>query len=138
MNYPRSPYDKEGGLVYFPRMLDKIRLHAAGKLPADYQPYLGQGIDMRCTSHLQISYPRLKERVLQGGTDGEILEWCYQNGRRLGEIDIAIWNGFITKLGLRDEHSARLEEFKKSSNLSDRADLDTFFSYYEVDEKRAS
>jgi hypothetical protein len=27
---PRSPYDVVGGLVYFPRMLDKIRLHARG------------------------------------------------------------------------------------------------------------
>jgi len=33
----RSPYVKVGRLVYFGRMLDKIRLHAAGRLPvADY------------------------------------------------------------------------------------------------------
>lgn len=28
--YPRSAYDQVGGIVYFARMLDKIRLHAAG------------------------------------------------------------------------------------------------------------
>jgi Domain of unknown function (DUF5069) len=27
---PRSPYDMVGGVIYFPRMLDKIRLHARG------------------------------------------------------------------------------------------------------------
>lgn len=139
MKYPRSPYDKTGGLVYFARMLDKIRLHAAGELPEAYHSYLGKGIDMRIASHLQISYPRLKERVLQGGgTDEEILDWCYQNGRRLGDIDIAIWNGFVTKLGLRDDFSAKLEEFKTESGHSDRTDIDTFFHYYEVDEKRAA
>jgi len=37
----RSPYDKVGRLVYFGRMLDKIRLHAIGKLPPDYQSDLG-------------------------------------------------------------------------------------------------
>ena len=29
----RSPFDQVGGIVYFGRMLDKIRLNAAGNLP---------------------------------------------------------------------------------------------------------
>jgi gluconokinase len=29
----RSPHDKTGGIVYFGRMIDKIRLHAEGRLP---------------------------------------------------------------------------------------------------------
>ncbi len=33
----RSCYARVGRLVYFGRMLDKIRLHAAGRLPADYR-----------------------------------------------------------------------------------------------------
>jgi hypothetical protein len=40
----RSPYDKVGRLVYFGCMLDKIRLHAIGKLPPDYQSNLGDDI----------------------------------------------------------------------------------------------
>ena len=49
----RSPYDKVDGLVYFGRMIDKIRLHTAGKLPAEYVPNLGashnfQSFDGRC------------------------------------------------------------------------------------------
>ena len=38
----RSPYDKVGRLGYFGRMLDKIRLHAAGRLPPDYVANLGE------------------------------------------------------------------------------------------------
>ena len=34
----RSPFDQINGLVYFGRMLDKIRLHAAGKFAVDKQP----------------------------------------------------------------------------------------------------
>jgi hypothetical protein len=37
----RSPYEKIGRLVYFGRMLDKIRLHATGKVPPEYQTNLG-------------------------------------------------------------------------------------------------
>jgi len=33
----RSPYDKVGGLLYFGRMLDKIRSHAKGELPLEYE-----------------------------------------------------------------------------------------------------
>src|SRR3954471_422609 len=63
----RSPYKKVGRLVYFGRMLDKIRLHAAGKLPgADYSANLGKGFDARCCSFLRIDYEDLKTRVLAG------------------------------------------------------------------------
>ncbi len=37
----RSCYDKVGRLIYFGRMLDKIRLHAAGQLPPAYDENLG-------------------------------------------------------------------------------------------------
>ena len=30
--YPKSPKAKAGGMMYFPRMLDKIRLFAKGEL----------------------------------------------------------------------------------------------------------
>ena len=84
MNVPnlRSPYAKVGGLSYFARMLDKIRLHAAHQLPAEYQPNLGGGFDGRALSFLWIEYPALVERVKAGGTDDEILEWACAQGRR--------------------------------------------------------
>src|SRR4051812_49117116 len=37
----RSPSDQVNGLVYFGRMLDKIRLAAAGSLPAGWQDARG-------------------------------------------------------------------------------------------------
>ena len=38
----RSPREEVDGLVYFGRMVDKIRLEQAGKLPPDYQENLGK------------------------------------------------------------------------------------------------
>lgn len=123
-------------MVYFPRMLDKIRRFAAGQLPADYHPYLGKGFDGRCCSFLRIDYDKLVERVKQGGTDEEIFQWAIKNGRDLNEIDFLVWNAFVLKRGLMDEAAERLEENKKASGLSQRVDIQTFADYIDVDEKR--
>lgn len=64
----RSCYDKTGRLVYFGRMLDKIRLHAAGKLPPEYVANLGDGkinqFDGRMCRFLGVRYEDLKSRTL--------------------------------------------------------------------------
>ena len=62
----RSPGAKVGGLVYFGRMLDKIRVHAKGDLPNDYQPNLGKGFDRSCVDFLGIDYGELVERTKIG------------------------------------------------------------------------
>ncbi len=137
--YPRSAYDRVGGIVYFARMLDKIRLQAAGTLPGDYQENLGRGFDGRCTRFLGVTYAALRERVLLGGTDEAILEWCFARGRQPSEEEILVWNSFMRKRGWRDEEDGstqELNDYKGQSGLSHRADLLTFFDYYEVDEGR--
>src|SRR6202023_3309403 len=50
----RSPYVKTGGLYYFARMIDKVRLHAASRLPGDYQKVLGLGFDGRTCRFLRV------------------------------------------------------------------------------------
>ena len=70
----RSPSEKVGGLFYFGRMLDKIRLHAKGELPSDYHANLGTGFDEKCVKFLRVDYDELVDRVKQGGTDHEILD----------------------------------------------------------------
>ena len=39
--YPKSPNELTGGMRYFGRMLDKIRLHACNELPEEYHKNLG-------------------------------------------------------------------------------------------------
>ncbi|HEX9047731.1 MAG TPA: DUF5069 domain-containing protein, partial [Verrucomicrobiae bacterium] len=41
--YPRSPRETMDGWHYLPRYIDKIRLHLAGKLHADYTENFGKG-----------------------------------------------------------------------------------------------
>src|SRR5437868_15128244 len=73
----RSPSVKVGGIVYFGRLIDKIRQHAKGQLPSDYQANLGRGFDSSCTKFLRIDHNRLMDRVKEGGSDEEILQWCF-------------------------------------------------------------
>ena len=134
---PRSAYDKTGGMLYFARMLDKIRLHARGELRHDFRDNLGKGADNWCVGFLHVDYEDLKQRVLAGGTDDEILEWCQSRGRSLNDVDLLVWNQFVTKLGWNDFASARLAAVKAGSGLSDRDDIQTMPHYFEVDEGRA-
>lgn len=138
-NYPRSAYDLVGGLVYFARMLHKIRLHARGELPPDYHANLSKGFDGRCCRFLRVDYTALRKRVLQGGDDSEVLAWCFQEGRRPTEEEVLVWNSFMRKRGWRDEADGtteELERYKAQSGLWARTDILTLFDYYEVDEKR--
>ena len=132
----RSPHDQTGGICYFGRMLDKIRLHAAGSLPADYHGNLGGGFDARAVSLLWVEYPALVERMKAGGADEEILEWCYQQGRKPGAEEVEIWNEFMRKRGWNDEATERLELRKREGGFGERADIQTFFDYIDLDEGR--
>lgn len=125
-------------MMFFPRMLEKIRLHERGELAEDYHANLGRPRtgDGTCANFLRINYGVLRQRVLKGGTDEEILEWCYTNGRRLNEGDLVVWNGFISKLGWNDFASSLLEEEKQKCGLTDRADINTICELIEFDEKR--
>lgn len=133
----RSPYVKVGRLVYFGRMLDKIRLHAAGQLPlADYGANLGKGFDSRCCSFLRVNYDELKSRVLAGGlSDEQFLAWCHEKGGARADEECEVWNGFMTKRGWRDAGAETLAKRIKESAL-EGAPIMSMFDYLDFDEGR--
>jgi gluconokinase len=136
MKYPRSPKDTVGGIVYFGRLIDKIRLMAAGELHPELHANLGKGFDERAVSFLGVDYEALRESVGLGGTDGEVLEWCFQNGTRPTEEQIEVWNGFMLKRGWNDEMTEILVRRKKESGFEGREDMQTLFQYIDADEGR--
>ena len=84
-------------------MLSKIRLHAKGELPQEYVDFLGDQplvFDWRCVTFLGVDYGKLTERTLEGGTDEEVLEWAFQNGRKPTDQEIEIWNGFMPRIAI--------------------------------------
>jgi hypothetical protein len=131
----RSCYAKTGGLVYFGRMLDKIRLHAAGKLPADYHTNVGIGFDARCCTFLRVTHAELKERTLAGGTDDELLAWAFQRGGARTDDECNIWNRFMSKIGWRDDRTPVLKQRLVEYGLVGKP-IETFFDLNEYDEGR--
>ena len=134
----RSPADKVGGLVYFGRMVDKIRLHHAGQLPPGYQPNLGVGFDERCVHFLRVSYRSLVDRVAANGhhSDEQLLNWALTEGRHPDDQEMLVWNEFMRKRGWKDEASELLAQRKGENGLTDRGDIETFFQFIDADEGR--
>ena len=120
MSFPHSGYETVKGLVFFGRMLDKIRLHESGQLPDGYN--LGWGLDGRVCEFLQVQYDNLVQRTLEDGSEEEILEWCFTTGRQPSEDEILIFNHFMMKRGWRDEYSDWVAEQKEKLGMSDRDD----------------
>ena len=136
----RSPYAKIGRIVYFGRMLDKIRLHAAGKLPGEYVGNLGDGtpgmFDARCCHFLRIRYDELKKLVLEhASSDEDALAWAEKQGGRRSDEECVIWNGFMIKRGWRDDATVRLARRIKESGFEQMTVL-TMFDYIDYDEGR--
>ena len=138
MAQPCSDYQETKGLIYFARMLNKIRLHAEGRLDEGY--FVGVEdptfFDARCTRFLGVEYDALAVRTLQGGSDEEILEWCFSQGGRPREEEIEIWNAFLAKRGWRDSGSADLQAAKSRAGWSERDDIQTWVDLHDAEEGR--
>ena len=132
----RSPSAKVGGIVYFGRMLDKIRRNQSDQLPPDYQATLGRGFDSSCAKFLKTDYNRLADRVKEGGSDEEILQWCFSNGYRPTDDEVYVWNEFMRKRGWNDELSEILKRRKKEAGMAGRSEIQTMFTFIDADEGR--
>jgi gluconokinase len=135
----RSCYAKVGRLVYFGRMCDKIRLHAAGQLPPAYVANLGEArpifFDARTAKFLGLPFDEIRKRVLAGGTDEEILAWAERRGTPRSDDDCIVWNRFMAKLGWRDDRSAPLQQRIVEFGLAGKP-IETIFDLIEFDEGR--
>jgi gluconokinase len=137
----RSPFDAVGGIVYFGRMLDKIRLHAWGKLPADWQAKRGVAtkgtFDWRCCEFLRLDYEAFEAETLKGGSDEELLDWAFAHGRQPTEQEIEVWNGFMTKRGWRDTGTPVLHQRLAEIGLPPGT-VETMFEFLDLDEGRSN
>lgn len=132
--FPRSSKDEIDGLIYFPRMLDKIRLHLEGKLHEDYHKNLGQALDLYTCQLLKVEYLDLAEKVLEGGDDKEVLEWAYETGYKPEDHEKVWWSSFVRNLGFRDHLSEKLATRIADAGMSDRTDLYSFVDFMDAEE----
>lgn len=133
---PRSPRDEIDGVLYFPRLCHKVRLHAAGKLHPQYHANLGGGMDLWTCQFFGVDYVALAERIRGGAPDEEALAWARQNGVSREPFEFAWWSSFMRTRGFRDDLAERLVQRKAESGFADRADILTFMDYIDADEGR--
>lgn len=105
--YPRSPREKVGGMVHLGRLFDKVRLRHRG-LIQNYN-YLTTGFDKYLLDYLGLKAEDLERRVVQGGTDDELLAWVRANGKTLSDAEIRLWN--MKVLGSEPKDEAARERF---------------------------
>src|SRR5271156_4845967 len=134
--YPRSGHEMMCGWVYLPRFVDKIRLHAAGKLHADYQENFTKGFDAAWPKAAGVSAETFVEVVKNSITDGEVTDWVAKNVKK-SEAEKAALRDFILNRGRDDESGkARLKMRKEEAGLAQRDDIQTFVDFIDADEKR--
>jgi hypothetical protein len=104
------------GIIYFPRMLDKIRLMEAGKLHPDLHQNLGRGMDLWLCQFLGVDYEELKLKVLSGASDDEALAWAREHGVSRPGYELAWFSAYMKTRGFRDDLSDRCATISPTNN----------------------
>jgi gluconokinase len=135
--YPRSPREVMAGWTYLPRFVDKVRLHLAGKLHAEYQENFTKGFDGTWLKAAGLTAEQFIEVVKNTVTDGEVCDWVSKNVKKT-EAEKAALANFILNRGRDGDESAtaRLQQRKEQAGLAHREEIQTFVDFIDADEKR--
>ena len=132
---PRSPYERLGGYVHLPRLIDKAKLHREGAL-SGYN-YKSVGFDKHLLAFLQLDPEAFEEAANQLDTDDAILDWIEANGARHSAEAIEEWNeALIARHPDTPEKKARFLHFLNEAGGAGRDDIRTYFDLIEFDEGR--
>lgn len=134
---PRSPRETMDGWHHLPRYIDKIRLHLAGRLHAEYQDNLGKGFDGLWLEAAALSHDQMIEVVRDRPTDGEVYDWIRARVQVPAEAKEAHWARMLNYPRADDPTGQeRLALRKSQSGLSHRQDITCFVDYIDADEGR--
>jgi hypothetical protein len=136
--HPRSAREVMADWAYLPRFVDKIRLHLAGRLHADYQEnFAHKGFDAKWCGAAGVTPEQFIAVVRETITDGQVCDWVAKNVQKSAE-EKAAFNQSVLDYGRGDDPAlkARLKMRKEQSGLGHRDDLQCFVDYIDADEKR--
>ena len=134
--YPRSPRESMSGWVFLPRFVDKIRLHLAGKLHADYQENFTKGFDGVWLKNSGVTAEQFIAVVKDTITDGQVADWVAKNVKK-SDAEKAAHRDYIFNRGTEGgEITERLKMRKAQIGISHRDDIKTFVDFIDADEKR--
>ena len=132
---PRSPYEKLGGYVHLPRLIDKARLHRKGLLNG--YNYKTVGFDKHLLAFLKLDGDELEEIANRFDKDEEVLRWVEQKGAKHPADAIEHWNQeMISRHPDTAVKRARFNHFLKQTGGENRKDIKTYFDLIEFEEGR--
>jgi Domain of unknown function (DUF5069) len=135
--YPRSPRETMCGWMYLPRFVDKVRLHLAGKLHADYTGNFCKGFDKLWLETAGVDARTFIEVVRNSITDGEVCDWVLKNVKQPDSVKAAHRDRLLNSPRADDAAmQERLKLRKQESGLAQRDDIRSFVDYIDADEKR--
>ncbi|NBV23844.1 MAG: DUF5069 domain-containing protein [Proteobacteria bacterium] len=136
--FPRSARETMAGWSYLPRFVDKVRLHLAGKLYADYQEnFAYKGFDSKWLAAAGLTPEQFFAVVKDSLTDGQVCDWVVKNVKKSAE-EKAAFNQAVLNYGREGDPAvmARLKMRKEQSGLGHRDDIQCFVDYIDADEQR--
>ena len=86
---PRSPYEKLGGYVHLPRLIDKARLHRKGLLNG--YNYKTVGFDKHLLAFLKLNPDAFEEAANDLDDDQAVLTWVQEHGVKHSPEAIEQW-----------------------------------------------
>lgn len=132
---PRSPYERLGGYVHLPRLIDKAKLHRKGLL--DGYNYKTVGFDKHLLAFLKLNPDLFEEAAHRLDDDDAILSWVEKNGAAHTPESIEHWNEMmISRRPDTAAKKARFLHFLKEAGGAGRKDIRTYFDLIEFDEGR--
>jgi Domain of unknown function (DUF5069) len=133
--HPRSPYEKLGGFVHLPRLIDKAKLHRRGLLNG--YNYKTVGFDKHLLAFLKLDGDAFEEAANRLEEDAAILKWVQEHGTKPSPESIEEWNqAMISRHPDTAAKKARFNHFLKEAGGKDRKDIRTYFDLIEFDEGR--
>lgn len=132
---PRSPYERLGGYVHLPRLIDKAKLHRQGLL--DGYNYKTVGFDQHLLAFLKLDPDAFEEAANRLENDEAVLHWITEHGAKHSADEIEQWNqAMISRQPDNAEKKARFLHFLKEAGGEKRTDIRTYFDLIEFDEGR--
>ncbi len=129
---PRSPRVRLGGYVILPRMLDKGRALVAGK-NGEYN--FNCPVDNRFLEFVGLEAEPIKQLLVEGKGDLEILEWIQANAPKKHSPDeIEAWSTAAEKRQPEDEDSRKFFEDRLKKLNPKRTDVVAWFDLLDLDD----
>jgi hypothetical protein len=136
--YPRSPYQRLGGYVHLPRLIDKARLHRCGLLHG--YKYKTSGFDRRLLAFLAVDGDEFEKMAIELSSDDAILAWLRTKGVSHLPAEIEAWNSaMISRQPDSPEKVAQFQRFLVETGRGEVSEkVRTYFDLIEFDEGRFS